>query len=226
MIHLFKRSSGALFVSAALSMLALLASALLWSRVPEPMPVHWGIDGQPDGFASRVFGLTLMPALIFALPLLMLSLPMIDPRRKNVERSSHVLGAISAATSFFFFALHVIMLRAALSPTHALESSLLLILVGALLAFIGNAIPKFGPNFFIGVRTPWALTDDKNWIQTQRFGGKLLVFDGLLAMALAFVDQAHQAWALGLFVAVTLLSVASAVLYSWLLWRRASSAGG
>ena len=126
--------------------------------------------------------------------------------------------------SAFFFALHIIMLRAALYPPHQLESSLLLLLVGAFLIVIGNVMPKFGRNFFIGVRTPWALADDKNWIQTQRFGGKLLVFNGLFAMALAFLSQAPLDWALGLFVASTLLSVALSFFYSWSLWRRASSA--
>lgn len=224
MIHIFKRSSGALLISGALSIFALLISALLWSKVPELMPIHWDAHGQPDRFASRAFGLTLMPALTFALPVLMLSLPLIGPRRKTVERSTRVLGTISVATSAFFFALHIIMLGAALNPPHQLDSSWLLILVGALLLIIGNAMPKFGRNFFIGVRTPWALADDKNWIQTQRFGGKLLVFNGFFAMALAFLSQEQLNWALGLFVASTLLSVALSFLYSWLLWRRASSA--
>ncbi|HUK43022.1 MAG TPA: DUF5808 domain-containing protein [Candidatus Bathyarchaeia archaeon] len=48
---------------------------LRWSEIPERFPVHWGIDGQPDGWATRdlhgVFAPLLMGALLNVLLLVL-----------------------------------------------------------------------------------------------------------------------------------------------------------
>ncbi len=37
--------------------------ALRWQTIPERFPVHWGIDGQPNGWASRTLGSIFGPLL-------------------------------------------------------------------------------------------------------------------------------------------------------------------
>lgn len=60
--------------------LAMLAATAIylhqnWSRIPERFPIHWGMDGQPNGWAARTIGgvygiLILMAALLLWLILL------------------------------------------------------------------------------------------------------------------------------------------------------------
>lgn len=49
------------------------APVLVWSRLPDPVAIHWGIDGRPDGSAPLVLDavlLTVTTALVAVLPLL------------------------------------------------------------------------------------------------------------------------------------------------------------
>ena len=50
-----------------------LAPVLVWSRLPDPIAIHWGIDGRPDGSAPLIVDavlLTVMTALVGLLPVL------------------------------------------------------------------------------------------------------------------------------------------------------------
>lgn len=68
---------------------------LHWSEIPERFPVHWGMDGQPNGWAARdwhgVYGLVLMGV---ALDLFMLGLAWALARfsRNNVMRYVAIRG--------------------------------------------------------------------------------------------------------------------------------------
>lgn len=53
-----------------------------------------------------------------------------------------------------------------------------------LFALLGNLMGKIRRNFFIGVRTPWALANERVWNATHRFAAKTFVAGGLLGLAL------------------------------------------
>jgi uncharacterized membrane protein len=54
-----------------------------------------------------------------------------------------------------------------------------------LFAAIGNVMSKVRRNFYIGVRTPWTLSNERVWYATHRFAGKCFVVAGLLGLAMA-----------------------------------------
>ncbi len=35
---------------------------VLWNRLPEQMPIHFGLDGQVDGYAGKAFGVLALPS--------------------------------------------------------------------------------------------------------------------------------------------------------------------
>ena len=51
----------------AMCAVALGLSAFWWGHLPDPMPIHFGPDGRPDGWGSRTLGTLLMPGLMLAL---------------------------------------------------------------------------------------------------------------------------------------------------------------
>lgn len=60
MFETVKTHKWKLLVSSVIILLPVLAGVLLWDRLPERMAIHWGFNGEPDGWASRdlaVFGL-------------------------------------------------------------------------------------------------------------------------------------------------------------------------
>jgi uncharacterized membrane protein len=88
---------------------------------------------------------------------------------------------------------------------------------GVILMFIGDALPKTRPNFFLGVRTPWTLTSDLAWERTHRLAGRLLVLVGVWGVVAAFVLNGS---ALAFSLSAPLIAVALfACAYSYFVWR-------
>ena len=56
-------------VSVLISLAAGALSWAVWPGMPEMMPIHWGADGMPDGFAPKVIGLSLMPVMALVMSL-------------------------------------------------------------------------------------------------------------------------------------------------------------
>jgi uncharacterized membrane protein len=53
-----------------------------------------------------------------------------------------------------------------------------------LFALMGNVMGKIRRNFYIGVRTPWALANERVWNATHRLAAKTFVLGGLAGLAL------------------------------------------
>jgi hypothetical protein len=51
-------------VLGGLAVLGLVIPALFWSRLPEPVATHFGLNGEPDGSLPRVAWLALMAAVL------------------------------------------------------------------------------------------------------------------------------------------------------------------
>jgi uncharacterized membrane protein len=56
-----------------------------------------------------------------------------------------------------------------------------------LFALLGNVMGKVRRNFYIGVRTPWALANERVWNATHRFAAKTFVLGGVIGLALTAV---------------------------------------
>jgi uncharacterized membrane protein len=53
-----------------------------------------------------------------------------------------------------------------------------------LFALLGNVMGKVRRNFYIGVRTPWALASERVWNATHRLAAKTFFLGGLAGLAL------------------------------------------
>ena len=54
--------------------------------------------------------------------------------------------------------------------------------LGVLFYFCGVLIGKAKRNWFIGIRTPWTLSNEKVWDKTHLIGGRLFKAAGLVAL--------------------------------------------
>lgn len=53
------------------------------------------------------------------------------------------------------------------------------IILGCLLVYFGNRLPKTARNYYVGVKAPWAFENDDIWTKTQRFAAKVWVISGI-----------------------------------------------
>ena len=40
---------------------------MFYNQMPEQVVIHWGFDGNPDGFASRTVAIVILPLAMFVL---------------------------------------------------------------------------------------------------------------------------------------------------------------
>src|SRR4051812_28191648 len=57
--------------------------AAKWNLFPDQVPTHFNMEGRPDQYSGKAFGLFLMPGINIALYFFYILIPMIDPRKKN-----------------------------------------------------------------------------------------------------------------------------------------------
>ena len=165
-----------------LTVTAFALSLAFYSRLPDPMVIHWGADGEPNGWAGRPFGAFLPPVLMAAFTILFRVLPGADPRKDHYEKfwSSYDLIAISVVV--LCFAAQAVVLAKALGLPIPLARATAL-LIGLFYLAIGNVFPRLRSNWWIGIRTPWSLSSEENWARTHRLGGYLIVAAGILLLA-------------------------------------------
>jgi len=198
----------------------IMAGLGLWGHLtlPDaPIAAHFGLHG-PDGFMPRDAGLTLLPGLSLVLMIVLLWIvPAIMPKSAGLERSGPAYGATMLATFALLTAVQtmVVLTAKGIAVDHI---RLVTVGVGLLMAVIGNYLPKTRRNYVMGLRTPWALADERVWDKTHRFAGPLFMLGGLVAVAGAFLGTPEVQVAV-LIIAGLLPAVISFV-YSYFVARR------
>ncbi len=207
-----------LFSAAVVAAMTLL-SAWAWTQLPAgaQVPIHWGIDGQVDGYASKEVGLSLLPVTTIAIAALLAVIPRFEPRRANLERSGKAYGAIWITVVTLLGGIHVLTVAAALGADLEI-SRLVLIGTGLLFVVIGNYLPKVRPNYLMGIRTPWTLASDLSWTRTHRLGGRLFVIEGLVLAVLGLLDVGPELLAVTIIGAIVVLLVIVSA-YSYQVWK-------
>ena len=192
-------------------------SAWAWPRLPESVPVHFGLDGRPDRFGSRAEGVLVTPVVAVILYLLFSVFPRLDPGRENYASFAGVYFRIRLAVLAFMTAIHAAVLIQ-LQSAEPRVMAWVLVLIGALLFFIGTQIGHLAPNWFMGVRTPWTLSSPSTWKRTNRVGGFLMMAEGVLFVLAGIVNRP---WSLAVAIGLLLAGVIGVVVYSYVVWRDA-----
>lgn len=195
-----------------------LVSAIALRRLPPGtmLPIHWNAAGQADGFAEASHALFLPVLLTVIVSIVMAILPRIEPLQRDMAGSAPLLRAVWAGMLALFIGVEAMVSGPALGWTP--PGSLLLVALGLFLIAIGNTLPKSRPGFFVGIRTPWTITDTDTWIATHRFGGWLFAGTGLGIVIVAILPISSEAR--GGIVTTALLSAAlTPVVFSYFRWR-------
>ncbi len=192
----------------------------LWGHMtlPDaPIAVHFGVQG-PDGYMPRDTGLMVLPgiALVMMIALLWI-VPAIMPKSAGLERSGAAYGATMLATFALLTAIQAMLVLTA-KGIEVDHIRIVTVGVGLLLVIIGNYLPKTRRNYIMGLRTPWALADERVWDKTHRFAGPLFMLGGACAVAGAFfgTEQTH----IGVLVIAALVPAVMSFVYSYLVARR------
>ena len=210
---MMKQHKGKLLISSILILLPSLFGLILWHKLPEQIAIHWGLDGNADGWGKPILFL-LLPLFLLALHWLALWLTALDHRKKT--QSAKVYGMVFWILPFLSLCVHTVLYATAFG----LKLNMMILigfLFGVLFLIIGNYLPKCRPNRTIGIRIIWTLISEENWVATHRFAGKVTVICGLLCCVISFLPVS---WFFLAFLLVVLGMVLTVSIYSYGYYRK------
>ena len=205
----------AIYVGVLLIVLCLIAGIYLYPNMPSEMPSHWNTKGEVDDYMPKFWGLFLMPMIIAVMLVLFTVLPNIDPVRKNLKDFKVYYENFIILVIIFLFYIYLLTLFASIGVIFDM-TTMIMPALGFLMYFIGGILEKTKPNWFIGIRNPWTLSNKKVWEKTHRRGSVLFKATGLLTIiGMLFHEDAY------LFLLIPLLfSVVYLFIYSYLEYKK------
>jgi len=170
------------FLIVVLMFTPFILSMIFWNQVPEEVPIHWNAKGEPDGWGHKAVNLLFLPCIMVFLNGIFWAIPYVDPK-KNVEEFLPTLRVYQIAINLFMLLVYGAVLAISLGKPLKMEILVPLALYG-LFIVLGNSFGKLRPNHFVGIRVPWTLNDEENWVKTHRMAGKLWVGASVIAAGL------------------------------------------
>ena len=215
MREFLNKNKWTLVITSVIIVLPILVGLLLWDKLPEQVPFHWGINGEVDGWASKPVAVFLMPAIMLAVQWVCVLATGMEPKAKNAL-SGKMMGLVLWIIPVLNLFLHVMVWLAAFDREINM-AVIMPLFMGALFVVLGNYLPKCKQSYTVGIKLPWTLEDEENWNKTHRLAGKLWVGGGLLCMPCALLSGA---WAFIVMMSILLVMCVIPTVYSYRLYKK------
>ncbi|MDO4453701.1 MAG: SdpI family protein [Eubacteriales bacterium] len=196
------------------------AHLILYPKFPDQVPVHWGIDGEVDRYSSKT-SVLFLAALPLFICILFYLIPMIDPRRKNYRYHTKAYHVCLSLTVLLLIVFNWVSSLIALGYQFDI-SQIIIFGIGILFIGLGNYMPQIRPNYYFGVRTPWAIENPWVWKKTQRMGGILFLIMGVVLLPFSFLPDSVL---FPVLMGMLFGSMALVYLYSYLMFLKAQKMG-
>ncbi|MBO3097061.1 SdpI family protein [Gelidibacter pelagius] len=190
--------------------------AYIWNQLPEKVPVHWNSSGEIDRYGEKI-ELLLIPIL---LPLLVyvifLVIPRIDPKKK-LNKMGNKLHTLKTLMTILMSILALFILYSAKNQSFD-NPNYMILLIGVLYIILGNFFKTIKHNYFIGIRTPWTLENERVWKETHKLGGKLWFIGGIIVVLSSLMLDNKQNFTL--FLIITTILALVPVVYSYIRFKK------
>lgn len=197
----------------------LLTLLVAYPHLPNIVPTHWNVRGEANGFSPKWALFAIFPGMMAGLMALFAALPWLSPQRFEVDSFRLTYLYIMVIVMGLLLYVEGVTLWTALSgktnPGSAIIGGICL-----LTSLLGNVMGKVRRNFYIGIRTPWTLADERVWNATHRFAAKTFFWAGVAGLAMTLFGAPPVA----AFVAV-MCGVLLPVVYSLIIYKQLERSG-
>ena len=204
-----------IFISLCIILLSFALATYLYPQMPDKLAFHWNFQGRVDNYVSKFWGLLMIPLLSASMFLLFIIIPKIDPLKHNIKKFRKYYDYFMVLMLLFLLYIYALILiwnmGIIFNMTQAISPAF-----GILFFYIGILVENAKRNWFVGIRTPWTLSNEKVWNKTHKLGGKLFKIAALVAF-LGFIFTKYAVFFL--IVPIVLVAVYTLV-YSYFEYQR------
>lgn len=206
---------------ATLVLTVVLSAVAVWIAIRGPtgqIPVHFGIDGQPDRWGPRsevaaVVGLMALISGGLAGGFGLAAAKAGDQARKR----SHRIGQFVVLATVAIVSLLVVQSSLGIGIWTGAGTGAVPVSISVILVMVGAVLGRVSPNPFVGVRTPWTFKSRLAWDRSNRLGGRLLFWTGLAGLILTPILPTTLS--VTLLIVLILVIAALTIFESWRVWR-------
>lgn len=197
-----------------LVVLAFLTAGYFYPQMPDKMASHWNLQGEADGFSDKGFAVFFMPFVSLAIFVLLIFLPKLDPLKKNYEGFQKEYDGFVVLLIGFFYYLYLLSISYNLGIsfdfTQMFSPGL-----GVLFFYIGIVLEKAKQNWFVGIRTPWTLSNEVVWNKTHAVAARVFKAAGVAAFLGVLFPTGMT-----LAVVLAIVGALGSVVYSYLEFKK------
>ncbi|MGL5675808.1 MAG: SdpI family protein [Cellulosilyticaceae bacterium] len=199
-------------LSTLVCLLPMVLSAMLYSKLPDQIAIHFNNAGVADNFLQKAIA-------AFGLPLLLAAINLYSHFRVNKDpKNQYASSALKTISKWLIPIISVVMMPTTLFIAMGAAIPIVLIaqsLTGIVIVICGNYFPKCKSNYTIGIKLPWTLHNPENWNKTHRFAGFVWVIGGICILLSAFLNISWP-----IMVVIIVLLIVMPMGYSLLLHQR------
>lgn len=187
--------------------ISVVLGVICYPSMPDQMVIHWGPNGEPNGFAPKLVGVTFIPVVMLFLFVAVRS----QKQYYKKFQSSH--DTILHTLMIVLLVIHSVII--AYGYGYMLNIGIFVTLIlGILFVTIGNFMPRFRHNYLIGIRTPWSLASEEVWKNTHLLSSRVFFIGGILIMLTSFLPTTiHYILMLIIVLVTILISIGSSRYY-------------
>ena len=183
---MLKKYKKTLILTSLVLLIPVIVGLILWDKLPDSIPIHWGINGEPDNWSGKPFAVFGLPAFMLAVQWICAFACTADPKYENYNPK--MMKLVLWICPGIGLILSCIVYPAALG--YSISSKVIApLIVGILFIIMGNLLPKCRQTYTMGIKLPWTLASEANWNATHRFGGKVWVFGGIVTLLTALIGN-------------------------------------
>jgi uncharacterized membrane protein len=213
---MLKKYKKTVILTTLVALLPMLAGLLLWNQLPETIAIHFGANGEPNGWSSRGMAVFGLPAFIAAVNVLCAVGTSADPKKQNIQpKIFKLILWICPLCSWLCCGMTYVY---SLGVTLSVEK-IAMVFCGVVFIIIGNYLPKCRQSYTVGIKLPWTLASEDNWNRTHRMAGGLWMVGGAVVLLMGLTGKVYVA----VFLSVTAVMVLVPTIYSYLLYRKLSN---
>lgn len=160
---------------------------ILYPQMPRWMASHWNLQGNPDGYTDKFWGLFTIPLMLAILYIVIRYVPGYD-EHPSLEQVRPYYDDFLLILTVILAGVHMSAISWNLG-SRLMMGSVIAICLGIAYHYLARVIRRAKQNYIFGIRTPWTISNKRVWEQTHHRAAALFNIAAVLSIVGAFIPS-------------------------------------